>query len=123
VPDVPRPYPVGRDGVLTPEGLGEACRHVWRDSNSIVMLGADILNSEPVSYDDKNALLALKRHVARAGPRSFVEDVLPKLGFGPPQQGAGTTVCTRCGQDAVPLHLGCTLCEDCCDCRPGDATC
>ena len=26
--------------------------------------------------------------------------------------------CTKCGKEAVPLHRGCTLCEDCCDCRP-----
>ncbi len=76
-------YPAGAKGILTPEGLRQACGHVWRDSNSIIMLGADILNSEPVSYDDKQALMALKRHIAAAGPRAFVEDVLPKLGFGP----------------------------------------
>ncbi len=77
-------YPAATNGVLTTEGLRQACGHVWRDSNSIVMLGADVLNSEPVSYDDKLALTALKRHIAAAGPRSFVEDVLPKLGFGRP---------------------------------------
>jgi hypothetical protein len=76
-------YPAGAKGVLTAEGLREACGHVWRDSNSIIMLGADILNSEPVSYDDKRALMALRRHIAAVGPRAFVEDVLPKLGFGP----------------------------------------
>ncbi|MBV9440496.1 MAG: hypothetical protein JOZ24_10935 [Candidatus Eremiobacteraeota bacterium] len=27
-------------------------------------------------------------------------------------------VCTVCGTEGPPLHLGCTLCEDCCDCRP-----
>jgi hypothetical protein len=33
--------------------------------------------------------------------------------------GAGATiVCEGCGKEAVPLHLGCRLCEDCCDCRP-----
>ena len=26
--------------------------------------------------------------------------------------------CTKCGKEAVPLHRGCRLCEDCCDCRP-----
>lgn len=26
--------------------------------------------------------------------------------------------CEKCGQVAIPLHLGCKLCEDCCDCRP-----
>jgi hypothetical protein len=26
--------------------------------------------------------------------------------------------CVKCGKAAVPLHLGCRLCEDCCDCRP-----
>ena len=79
----PARYPAAANGILTSEGLLHACGHVWRDSNSIVMLGADILNSEPVSYDDKQALMALKRHIAAAGPRAFVEDVLPKLGFGP----------------------------------------
>jgi hypothetical protein len=29
-----------------------------------------------------------------------------------------TIICERCGQEAIPLHLGCRLCEDCCDCRP-----
>ncbi len=29
-----------------------------------------------------------------------------------------TIICERCGKEAVPLHLGCRLCEDCCDCRP-----
>ncbi len=76
-------YPAAADGILTPEGLREACGHVWRDSNSVVMLGSDILNSEPVSFDDKQALLALKRHIVASGPQAFVEDVLPNLGFGP----------------------------------------
>jgi hypothetical protein len=76
-------YAAAADGVLTPDGLQQACGHVWRDSNSTMMLGADILNSEPVAYDDKQALLALKRHIAAAGPRAFVEDVLPNLKFGP----------------------------------------
>lgn len=73
-------------GVLTPEGLTEACGHVWRDSNSIVMLGSDVLDSEPVSCDDDEALSALRRHIAVVGRRGFLEDVLPKLGFGPPQR-------------------------------------
>ncbi|MBV8367784.1 MAG: hypothetical protein JO036_02455 [Candidatus Eremiobacteraeota bacterium] len=77
------PYAAAANGVLTSEGLLQACRHVWRDSNSVVMLGSDILSSEPVSYDDKKALAALRRHIAAAGPRAFVEDVLPNLGFGP----------------------------------------
>ncbi len=76
-------YPAAANGVLTSEGLLRACAHVWRDSNSVVMLGADILNSEPVSCDDKQALTALRRHIAAAGPRAFIEDVLPNLGFGP----------------------------------------
>ena len=76
-------YPTASNGILTPEGLRQACGHVWRDSNSTIMLGADILNSEPVSYDDKRAFMALKRHLAAAGPRAFVEDVLPNLRFGP----------------------------------------
>jgi hypothetical protein len=87
------------------------------------MLGADILNSEPVSYDDKRALLALKRHIAGAGRASFAQDVLPKLGFGPgsePEPTRATVICTRCGVEAIPLHVGCRLCEDCCDCRPSD---
>ena len=77
-------YAANTVGVLTPGGLLEACAHVWRDSNSIVMLGADVLNSEPVSYDDGQAFAALKRHIAAAGPRTFIEDVLPHLAFGPP---------------------------------------
>jgi hypothetical protein len=115
-------YPASANGVLTPEGLRLACEHVWRDSNSIVMLGANILNSEPVSYDDKQAFMALKRHVAAAGPRAFVADVLPNLGFGPVAHAAepNALFCTRCGKEAVPLHPGCTLCEDCCDHRPYD---
>ena len=76
-------YSAAADGVLTADGLRQACRHVWRDSNSVVMLGGDILNSEPVSYDDKRALAALRRHITAAGPRAFIEDVLPRLGFGP----------------------------------------
>jgi len=54
-------------GVLTPEALREACLHVWRDANSTVMLGGDILTSEPVSYDDKRALVALRRHIDATG--------------------------------------------------------
>jgi hypothetical protein len=27
-------------------------------------------------------------------------------------------ICANCGVEAVPLHMGCKLCEDCCDCRP-----
>ncbi len=77
------PYPAAATGVLTPEGLLRACNRVWRDSNSIVMLGADPLNSEPVSYDDKEALTALRRHIVAAGPRAFIEDVMPNLRFGP----------------------------------------
>lgn len=77
-------YPTAADGILTSEGLRQACAHVWRDSNSIVMLGPDILNSEPVSCDDKQALAALTRHIVAAGPRSFMEDILPNLGFGRP---------------------------------------
>lgn len=76
-------YAAAPNGVLTAEGLRQACGHVWRDSNSVVMLGPDILNSEPVSCDDKQALTALKRHVRAAGLRAFMEDVLPNLGFGP----------------------------------------
>ncbi len=120
-------------GVLTKEGLRRACGHVWRDSNSIVMLGADVLNSEPVSFNDKQALTALQRHIAAAGPRAFVEDVLPNLGFGPVPGLTGTEerfmkqhenatggkiICVKCGKEDDPLHLGCSLCEDCCDCRP-----
>ena len=75
-------YAAAPNGILTAEGLRQACGHVWRDSNSVVMLGPDILNSEPVSYDDKQALKALKRHVAAAGVHAFMEDVLPNLGFG-----------------------------------------
>lgn len=26
--------------------------------------------------------------------------------------------CAKCGEEAEPLHLGCPLCEECCDCRP-----
>lgn len=77
------PYAAATDGTLTPEGLRQACRHVWRDSNSITMLGGDILHAEPVSCDDKRALLALRRHITAAGPRAFTEDILPQLGFGP----------------------------------------
>lgn len=76
-------YPAAANGILTSEGLRQACGHVWRDSNSIVMLGADVLNSEPVSCDDKQALAALRRHILAAGRGAFVEDVLPNLGFGP----------------------------------------
>lgn len=28
-------------------------------------------------------------------------------------------VCAECGKETDRLHLGCPLCEDCCDCRPG----
>ena len=28
-------------------------------------------------------------------------------------------VCEGCGKETERLHLGCPLCEDCCDCRPG----
>ena len=77
-------YPADTSGILTTDGLEQACAHVWRDFNSVVMLGADMLNSEPVSYDDAKALAALKRHIAAAGPKSFVADILPRLGFGPP---------------------------------------
>lgn len=76
-------YPAGTNGVLTAEGLRQACDHVWRDSNSTTMLGADVLNSEPVSYDDKSALAALRRHISASGPSAFVQDVLPNLRFGP----------------------------------------
>jgi hypothetical protein len=76
-------YPAAANGTLTPEGLRQACRHVWRDSNSTTMLGPDVLSSEPVSYDDKHALVALKRHIAAAGPPGFLRDVLPNLRFGP----------------------------------------
>ena len=107
------------NGVLTAEALEEACSHVWRDSNSVVMLGADILNSEPVSSDDAQALAALRRHIASAGPRSFIEDILPKLGFGPPQRAAKTKFkCAKCGEAGEQVHLGCDLCLECCDCRP-----
>ncbi len=75
-------YPAGANGILTSEGLRQACGHVWRDSNSTTMLGADILSSEPVSYDDKQALTALRRHIAAAGIGAFMQDVLPNLGFG-----------------------------------------
>ena len=77
-------YAAEANGMLTADGLTEACRHVWRDYNSIVMLGDHFLNSEPVSCDDEEALAALKRHITAAGPRAFIEDVLPNLGFGPP---------------------------------------
>src|SRR5579875_866473 len=33
-------------------------------------------------------------------------------------QGLPMIVCTQCGTRAEQLHLGCSLCEDCCDCRP-----
>ena len=76
-------YPAAANGILTTEGLRRACGRVWRDSNSIVMLGPDVLNSEPVSYDDKQALVALQRHLAASPRRAFTEDILPNLGFGP----------------------------------------
>jgi len=76
-------YPASANGILTAEGLQQACGHVWRDSNSTTMLGEDVLSSEPVSCDDKQALAALQRHIAAAGRRAFVEDILPNLGFGP----------------------------------------
>ncbi len=79
----PSRFPATANGILTSEGLRAACGHVWRDSNSIVMLGADVLNSEPVSCDDKHAFTALKRHIVAAGPRAFIDDILPNLGFGP----------------------------------------
>ncbi len=75
-------YPAETNGVLTAEGLRQACDHVWRDSNSTTMLGADVLNSEPVSYDDKSALAALRRHISAAGAGAFTQDVLPNLRFG-----------------------------------------
>ena len=34
-------YAAAANGLLTTEGLSQACGRVWRDSNSIVMLGAD----------------------------------------------------------------------------------
>ena len=77
-------YPADTIGILTAEGLEQACAHVWRDSNSVVMLGGDVLNYEPVSYDDAKAFAALKRHIAAAGAKSFITDILPRLGFGPP---------------------------------------
>jgi len=79
-------YAASPSGVLTQEGLEEACGHVWRDSNSTVMLGSDILNSEPVSCDDAQALAALRRHIEAVGSQGFLQDVLPRLGFGPPQR-------------------------------------
>lgn len=79
-------YAAAPNGVLTSEGLQAACDHVWRDSNSTLMLGADILRSEPVSCDDDQAVTALRRHIAAAGPETFMEDILPKLGFGPPRR-------------------------------------
>ena len=27
-------------------------------------------------------------------------------------------ICVKCGDEGEPLHLGCKLCEECCDCRP-----
>ncbi len=112
-------YPTEANGVLTADALRRACSHVWRDSNSTTMLGADILSSEPVSCDDSSALSALKRHISAAGPSSFVHDVLPKLGFGAEPAAVPETLrCPRCGGKSEPLHLGCTLCEECCDCRP-----
>jgi hypothetical protein len=114
-------YPATANGILAPETLRLACRHVWRDANSTTMLGADVLNSEPVSYDDARAFTALKRHIAAAGPRVFIEEVLPNLGFGRPVNDPNrgdVLTCARCGKAAVPLHLGCPFCEDCCDCRP-----
>lgn len=27
-------------------------------------------------------------------------------------------ICEKCGKEAERLHMGCPLCEDCCDCRP-----
>jgi hypothetical protein len=30
----------------------------------------------------------------------------------------GKLRCVKCGEEADPLHLGCKLCEECCDCRP-----
>ncbi|MGH7002286.1 MAG: hypothetical protein ACREEA_12355 [Stellaceae bacterium] len=80
------PYATAGGGRLTPEGLRQACAHVWRDSNSTIMLGPDVLTSEPVSYDDKQALVALERHLSVAGRRSFVSEVLPNLGFGPKRE-------------------------------------
>ncbi len=32
---------------------------------------------------------------------------------------AGSTmICAKCGEEAEPVHLGCRLCLECCDCRP-----
>jgi hypothetical protein len=27
-------------------------------------------------------------------------------------------VCVKCGAEDIPLHRGCPMCADCCDCRP-----
>jgi hypothetical protein len=26
--------------------------------------------------------------------------------------------CVKCGAEGIPLHRGCPMCEECCDCRP-----
>jgi hypothetical protein len=36
----------------------------------------------------------------------------------PDAQADAVLICARCGNEAAPLHMGCNLCEDCCDCRP-----
>ena len=35
-----------------------------------------------------------------------------------PVQTEEKIICVKCGAEADPLHLGCRLCEECCDCRP-----
>ncbi|MBV8151255.1 MAG: hypothetical protein JO101_03050 [Candidatus Eremiobacteraeota bacterium] len=116
-------YAASPSGVLNEDALGMACRHVWRDSNSTVMLGPDPLTSEPVSCDDEQALAALRRHIAAAGRRGFLNDVLPRLGFGRPAprllEDDEIVLCARCGKEGVRLHAGCVLCDECCDCRQG----
>ena len=29
-----------------------------------------------------------------------------------------TITCVKCGAKGIPLHRGCPMCEECCDCRP-----
>jgi hypothetical protein len=43
----------------------------------------------------------------------------PEKGRSSPADFEAKIVCEQCGNEADRLHLGCPLCEDCCDCRPG----
>lgn len=69
-------YPANAAGVMPLNVLHEACKHVWVDERSNLVLG---LGAQKVASDDGGALHALKRHLSAVSAQEGMQ-VMQMLG-------------------------------------------